>query len=464
MGSPITFSGFNNIDFTTVLNALMQQESLPLTALQTKQATINAENGAYGVLATKLAALDSAASALSDSSTVTKYTPSSSDPSAVSVSTGAGALAGRYDVVVSQLARAQVTSASTTSPDADTTTVADAGVLTIGGVAVTISGAVTLQGLANQVNQTAGIGVSASVIQSAPGAFRLVLQSNDTGQANAFGVVNGLTGGSGVSFLDTDGDGIAGNSDADNAVSAKDASLTVNNIAVTSTTNTLTGAIPGATLTLNQQDPAATIAVTVGRDDGDLTSRVSTFISAYNDLVAFSNSQRTAAAGGTAGTLARDPVLSGVLNQLRASLLTGYAGGTYGHLAEIGISLDRTGLLTLDKDTFSSAAAAHPADVARLFTGDANDGAFAAVHSLVAQYTQAGGFVSSAEAQLNDQLTRLSSSISDLQNRLALKRAALQREFTAADTAMAQLNSQSSALSAFGVSLSGSSLSSSAGH
>ena len=42
MGSPITFSGFNQIDFNVVLNAIMQQESLPLQALQAKQTALQA--------------------------------------------------------------------------------------------------------------------------------------------------------------------------------------------------------------------------------------------------------------------------------------------------------------------------------------------------------------------------------------------------------------------------------------
>ena len=39
MGSPITFGGFNNIDFSLVLNAIMQQERAPLTALETQRTT-----------------------------------------------------------------------------------------------------------------------------------------------------------------------------------------------------------------------------------------------------------------------------------------------------------------------------------------------------------------------------------------------------------------------------------------
>ncbi len=461
MSSPITFSGFNNIDFTTVLNAIMQQESAPLTALTSQQSTLNSENSAYGVLATKLGALDSAASALGTASTITKYQAVSSNPTALGAAAVAGAVPGRYDVVVDSLARAQVTASASTSPDADTTAIATGGTLTIGGVAVAISGSVTLLGLSDAINGTDGIGVTASVIQSAPDTYRLVLSSRDTGQAHAFTIANGLSGGAGVSFLDSNGDGTSGDSLADNAISAADAALRVNNIAVTSTSNTLTGAIPGVTLTLNKNDSTQSIPVTVGRDDDDLTARVNTFISAYNDLVSFTNGQRTAAAGGQAGTLARDPVLQSVRSQLRDALLGEYPGGTFAHLSEIGISPDQSGVLKLDATAFAAALAAHPHDVEHLFTGSDSDGAFAAVHSLMTQYTQAGGFIPTATSHLTDELARINTSITSLQARLAIKRAALQREFTAADAAIAQLNSQSSSLSAFGVALSSSSLKSS---
>lgn len=459
MSSPITFSGFNNIDFSTVINALMQQESAPLTTLAGTQSTLNAETSAYGVLATKLGALDSAASALSDPTSVTTYQATSSNSAALGVAAGSGVTPGHYDVVVNALARAQVTASATTSPDADTTAVATGGSLTIGGVAVAVSGSVTLQGLADQINHTDGIGVTATVIQSAPGAFRLVLASNDTGQANAFTVANTLTGGSGVGFVDTNGDGLSGDSAADNAISAKDASLTVNNIPIVSTSNTLSNAIAGVTLTLNQEDPSSSIAVSVGRDDQDLTTRVNAFITAYNDLVKFSNDQRTSAAGGATGTLARDPVLQGVRGQLRDALLGSYTGGAFGHLSEIGISPDKNGLLTLDATTFSAAVASNPADVAHLFTGSNSDGAFASIHSLVTQYTQAGGFIPSATSHVADELSRVNASITSLQARLALRRIALQQEYTAADAAISQLNSQSSSLSAFGVAVSSSNLS-----
>src|SRR3954469_9406721 len=162
MGSPITFSGFNNIDFTTVLNAIMQQESLPLNTLTNQQTALKSENSAYSLLATKLSALDSAASALSKPNTITKYRADSGNSAALGAVSSGTIAAGQYDVVVNTLARAQVTASNSTSDDADTTIVATGGSLTVGGVQVTLTAGTTLQGLADQINHTDAVGVTAS--------------------------------------------------------------------------------------------------------------------------------------------------------------------------------------------------------------------------------------------------------------------------------------------------------------
>ena len=40
MSSPITFSGFNNIDFNMILNGIMQQASLPMVVMQNRQTAL----------------------------------------------------------------------------------------------------------------------------------------------------------------------------------------------------------------------------------------------------------------------------------------------------------------------------------------------------------------------------------------------------------------------------------------
>ena len=85
MSSPITFSGFNNIDFNTVLNALMQQASLPLTDLQNRQTDLKTQISSFDTLNARVASLRSAADALSSLSSVSTV---SSPPSGSAASTG----------------------------------------------------------------------------------------------------------------------------------------------------------------------------------------------------------------------------------------------------------------------------------------------------------------------------------------------------------------------------------------
>jgi flagellar capping protein FliD len=84
-------------------------------------------------------------------------------------------------------------------------------------VTVTLAGSTTLRQLADAINAAGNPPARASVVQSGPSSYRLVLSAKDTGQANAFTITNNLTGGSGVSFGDDDSDGISGDSAADNA-------------------------------------------------------------------------------------------------------------------------------------------------------------------------------------------------------------------------------------------------------
>src|SRR5438046_461694 len=146
MSSGITFSGFNSIDFNTVLNAIMTSESAPLTALQNRQTAVQSQITNFKSLATYTSTLQSAAAALSTASAVAGFAATASDSAALSVSAGSGAIAGHYDVVVNELARAQVTASASTSPDANSTIVATGGSLTISGKTVTLTQGVTLKG------------------------------------------------------------------------------------------------------------------------------------------------------------------------------------------------------------------------------------------------------------------------------------------------------------------------------
>ena len=435
MSSPITFSGFNNIDFNVVLNALMQQASQPLTALQSQQTALKSQITTFKSLTTHVNTLASAVSDLSDPDSLNGHSGTSSQPTALGVSVGSGAVAGHYDVVVNELARAQVTASTSSAADANTTVVASGGSITIGGVTVSIAGDVTLQGLAAAINGTDGIGVNAAVIRTATDTYRLVLTSKETGVAGAFAVGNGLTGGAGVAF-------------AGNAVEASDASLLVNNIAVTGSSNTFTDVIPGVTLTALQKNAATTISVDVAADSSALEAKLQSFVDGYNGLVQFLGEQRESAGRNEAASIGRDPLLRQLRNSLRTEILGAHGSGTFTRLSEVGIEFTRTGQLQLDKAKLAEAIEID-ADAVRAMFAEAG-GAFTSIEAQLEQYTETSGLISTATDRLDHQIDRMDQQIANMQSRLAIQREALLREFVEADSLMARLKNQSGSLANLG--------------
>src|SRR5262245_28245532 len=453
MGSPITFGGFNNIDFSIVLNAIMQQERLPLTALETQKKTLEAQNTAFATYATRLGALESAAETLAKSTSLSRVSATVSDSSAVGISTGSSTITGRYEVAVTELARAQVVASSSTYDSVDDV-VATSGVVSLARfnqppIEIAITGAMTLKDLAAAINNSPDAPVSATVVQVTPGQYRLVLTGRSSGAENAFtvGFSTPLSGGEGLTFTDTDNDGLSGDTDADSVQTARNATATVNGLAVSSTTNVLSDVVPGVTLTLLKQGTAAIVDVT--KDGTDALARVQKFADAYNDLLSFVAEQTTAVNGGKAG-ISRDPVVRGLRDALRSKLQDKY-GVDEARLADVGIGFDRNGKIVIDKDLFTSALETSPTDVQELFGGtDGNGGAFGAVKTLIADYTKAGGLVADVRQRLDSQVSRIGDRLDVLEAQLAIRRAALQQEFIAADRAMSQLNAQGSSLNQLG--------------
>lgn len=453
MSSPVTLSGFNNIDFSSIVTALMNQASEPLTALQTRQNSIQAQIKGMTAFGTKVSALKSAADALADTTAFSAYAASTSDSTAVSATTGTGAVAGHYDIQVLDLARSQVTASNSTAPDADTTIVATGGSLTIGGKTVSIGSNVTLTGLAKAINKTEDIGVSASVIRSGTNQYRLVLQSTNTGASSAFTLTNGLTGGaSQVTFTDTNHDGVSGDTLADNAVQASDARVLVNNIEAQSSTNRFSEAIPGVTFTALKKDPSATIGLDVSTDSSALKSSLSGFIGAYNSLVGFISDENTKAAKGDPSSVGHVPVVSQLRHTLRSTLLGALGSGSVKNLAQAGIEFTITGQLKINDKVFNAAVADHAGDVEALFTSDT--GVFKSLSTSIKAYSGSGGYLTAAQKRMNEQVSGLDSQIANMQERLARQKLTLQQEFSATDSLMTSLKSQSSSLSGISTSMS----------
>jgi flagellar hook-associated protein 2 len=440
MGSPITLSGFNQIDFNVILNAVMQQERLPVTQLETQKKVLDAQKSAFSTLASKLASLESAVEDLQAADAFDGTTATVSDPTRLSVSADATAPAGTYEIVVNQVARSQVTTSSVVA-DADAV-IATGGTLTIGGTQVTLSGDTSLRELASAINSTADVGVNASVVKT-PTGYSLMLTGRDTGVANAFTVTNALTGGpSALTFS--------------NSQPASDATITLNSVQVTSASNTFSDTIAGASFTVHKQDAGNPIIITITASNDSIKSLVEKVALAFNEVKKFLGDQQSAALRGEANNIGRDSLVRGLRSSLTQTLTASYAtGGAFKSLAEIGFTIARNGDLEFDSGRFEEALRSGKADVRTLFRGaDGTGGVFGAMKTAVTRYTEAGGLVLNAQDRLTAQSTKISSRIADLEARLAVRREALQREFIAADLAIAQLNAQRTQLSQLGSSYS----------
>jgi flagellar hook-associated protein 2 len=194
----------------------------------------------------------------------------------------------------------------------------------------------------------------------------------------------------------------------------------------------------------------------VTADTSALRTRINTFVAAYNSLAAFTSAQRTAAGNGDTTSIGRDPLIAQLRTSLRSSLSSEYdAGGAYTYLSQMGVEFTQSGTLQVNNTLFADATQDGGAKLAKLLVGTTGTpGAFASINTLMTQYTQTSGLLAASQALRASQVTRLTDQIGKMQDRLALQRASLQREFAAADAAMTSLKNQSSALASFSTSAS----------
>ena len=141
-----------------------------------------------------------------------------------------------------------------------------------------------------------------------------------------------------------------------------DARLRVDGVLMTRASNSVTDAIGGVTLALQQAEVGTTVNVDVTRNtDGALTA-VKNLASAYNDLMQF---VRTNTA--STGALAFNGSLKASAGSFTRALLTDVVGASMARPTLAGLSLDKTGKLTVDAGVFTAAIKSDPGGVKALF-------------------------------------------------------------------------------------------------
>ncbi len=448
MAGEINFSGFNGFDFNQVIDVTIQAESAPLEATEAKVAELKKKDSALGAFGTEVADVQDPVADLVLGTAFSDLAAASTDTDIADVTLGDGAAAGAYALNITQLARSQVT-ASTNGYTATTDTAADGGSIsfTIDGnttTAINISSATTLTELKTLINDQSS-GVVASVVNDGTNN-KLVISSRETGAVNGFTINNTLTNG-----VDTVVAFAVGQSESSgNSQDSQDAAFTVNGLAITGASNTVTDAIPGTTVTLVT---TGTATVNVTNDYDALEESVKTFITEYNALKEFFDEQvKLDSITGKPGPLGRDSILRQALSDVRNTILTSNGNdGQYSYLTEVGVEFEQDGTLSLDQEKFDTAMDNNVADVQKLFQGDGTvDGVFDDLDAALKNIDSTAGLIKTTRTSLDTSIKVLRDQIVAQQLRLELRRQELQKMFAAADQAMSRLTSQGSALGSIG--------------
>lgn len=371
VGSSITqaLGGGSGIDTASLVDQLATANSA------TKLAALTAKDTANAAKVSDLASAISTISTFSTSlqtltSSGTLFTqPTTSNSSIVQVSALPGARIGELSatIKVGQLATGQTLS-STALANSATSVGQGALLLTVGSKTATITIDSTndsLAGLALAIKNS-GLGVSASTVTDSSGT-RLVVKGA-TGEDNAFSL--SMTGGSAAgigrfTFDPTtyDPDNITGFA---RTQPAQNAELTVDGVTVIKSSNSFSDVIPGVKIDLQSAAPNTSVTLGASRPTAAITQAVSDFVSAYNEMKTTLNKMTDAKTGSLRGDNGIRELVRR-LGQLPSTALTYASDGSPTTLAEIGVSTNQDGSLSLNSGRLSTIMSSSPDAVEAMF-------------------------------------------------------------------------------------------------
>jgi flagellar hook-associated protein 2 len=237
-------------------------------------------------------------------------------------------------------------------------------------VSFTVAAGSTVQDLLNTLNDaTTGFGAGARpATASIDASGHIVVTDGTSGQSSLSlqMVANNQGGGR----LDFGAFATTSTGRARELVSGADAKFSVDGVAFTRSSNTVSDVIANTTLTLTAADPNTIANVNVSLSSSAATSAVQNYVNAYNAVVDFIKTQQTPGADPTSNpTLYNDPLLRNARSALSTSMLTPVAGAASDMATPdtVGISLTKDGHLSFDSAKFQTAFTGRYADVTKLF-------------------------------------------------------------------------------------------------
>jgi flagellar hook-associated protein 2 len=363
----------------------------------------------------------------------------------------------------------------TAAADLNISGTAATGATTINGAyqkTITVTANDTLSTVLTKINN-ADAGVTASVISdgSSTAPYRLSIVSNNSGVAGAVSFDAGTTGLSAQTLVAAQDAAVFVGGAGSNSSSGS-STTTAQPLLITSSSDTVTGVIPGVTLSLLGVS-SGTVQLTIAADADSLVQSLDSFTSSFNTLTETISSQSTFnTSSNTGGLLLGDPVALDIQSSLTSMLSTKVSNnGDYPTIYNIGFSVGTDDQLTFDENTFRAAFAKDPSAVQALFNStttvsnassgspsNASSGSTTVQNGIAYAFDKVltrladpiSGSVTSATNELTTEEQGFTDQITVLNGLLAQKQAVYQQQFNDMESALASLQSISKSLSGIG--------------
>lgn len=376
-----------------LVDQLVEAERGPTeNRLDSQEEVLNAQVSEFGALKGLVSDFESSVSALNLSSSFKNNTASSTNENAVTATASSVASPGLYSIEVDSLAQRQTIASLEFSNLNDivgegtlkftfgtvgTTRDANGNVTSFDSFTANTSEAVktlkvdatnhTVTGLRDAINKS-DLGISATIVDTGSG-YRLLLQSQDSGEDNGFKVEvsNASNGLDGFNFNETTtGAGLL------HTGLASDAQFKVNGLNVTREDNLVAGVINGVTLNL-KQTTSGPVNLTIERDTAAVASKMSDLVDSYNALKGRINElAQFDTEEGKGSLFTGDSTVRTLQVQMQrviGGVVSSLSGTEFRALSEVGIKTNKdTGLLEFDSGKFTSLLNNDPDAMTTLFT------------------------------------------------------------------------------------------------
>lgn len=365
----------SGLDTNAMIEQLLELQQQPIVNLQEQEAAYQVKLTAYGSLQSALDTLKSAMEELDSMNDLACFSVSSGDTGLFTASSDENAAAGSYSITVQQLAKVNKLTSDAFSEEA---LVGEGTIhLKLGDDAATdiaVSADDTLEDVAQSIN-SADAGIRAAVIFDGSSYF-LTLTAEETGADRVINLTVTDTG----DASNTDENGLSRlvydkglTENLSNTQDAADAIITVDGVAdIHRSTNVIDDVIEGVTMTLKSEPvaPENEATLTVTRNTDAVVSKINTFASAYNQVLAFFESYQSYNSDTeSAGVLLGDATTNSVRNRLGNSISDLVPGvASFVRLADLGVAINDDGILDVDTSVLNSALDDHFDDVMQFFT------------------------------------------------------------------------------------------------